>query len=71
VTRGEDLFHATHVHRLIQALLGLPVPDWHHHALLAGPGGERLAKRSGAPSLAALRDADADPAALRRELGFD
>lgn len=70
VTRGTDLFHATHVHRLLQALLGLPVPEWHHHPLLAGPDGERLAKRSGAPSLAALRAAGADPAALRAELGF-
>lgn len=70
VTRGTDLFHATHVHRLLQALLNLPVPDWHHHALLAGPDGERLAKRSGAPSLAALREAGADPSALRRALGF-
>ena len=70
VTRGTDLFHATHVHRLLQALLDLPVPEWHHHALLAGPDGERLAKRSGAPSLAALREAGADPAALRHELGF-
>jgi glutamyl-Q tRNA(Asp) synthetase len=70
VTRGADLFHATHVHRLLQALLDLPVPEWHHHRLLAGPDGERLAKRSGAPSLASLRAAGADPRALRAELGF-
>ena len=70
VTRGMDLFHATHVHRLLQALLGLPVPRWHHHGLLAGPDGERLAKRDGAPSLASLREAGEDPARLRRDLGF-
>jgi glutamyl-Q tRNA(Asp) synthetase len=71
VTRGTDLFHATHVHRLLQALLGLPAPRWHHHGLLTGPDGERLAKRSGAPSLASLREGGADPARLRRDLGFD
>ena len=70
VTRGEDLFHATHVHRLLQALLGLPTPRWHHHALLRAADGTRLAKREGAPTLASMRAAGVDPAALRRELGF-
>ncbi len=55
VVRGLDLFAATHVHRLLQALLALPVPVWRHHALLLGPDGQRLAKRNGAPTLAALR----------------
>ncbi len=55
VIRGGDLFEATHVHRLLQALLDLPTPVYRHHALLAGPDGERLAKRHGAPSLADLR----------------
>ncbi|PCD04345.1 tRNA glutamyl-Q(34) synthetase GluQRS [Sphingomonas spermidinifaciens] len=55
VVRGRDLFAATHVHRLLQALLGLPTPVYRHHPLLAGPDGERLAKRHGAPSLAAMR----------------
>src|SRR3546814_6715274 len=55
VTRGTDLFEATHVHRLLQALLGLPVPDYHHHRLLADAQGQRLAKRSDALSLRALR----------------
>src|SRR3546814_3609771 len=41
VTRGTDLFEATHVHRLLQALLGLPVPDYHHHRLLADAQGQR------------------------------
>lgn len=47
VTRGMDLFAATHVHRLLQALLGLPVPRWHHHALLLDGSGQKLAKRRG------------------------
>ena len=64
VVRGEDLLAATHVHRLLQALLDLPVPRYHHHALLTGPDGERLAKRHGAPTLAALREAGADGHAL-------
>ncbi|WP_120716642.1 tRNA glutamyl-Q(34) synthetase GluQRS [Tsuneonella amylolytica] len=47
VTRGRDLFSATHVHRLLQALLGLPVPRWHHHLLLVESDGRKLAKRRG------------------------
>ena len=57
VTRGMDLFSATHVHRLLQALLGLPVPVWHHHPLLLDESGEKLAKRRGSPSLADRRRA--------------
>jgi glutamyl-Q tRNA(Asp) synthetase len=68
VTRGEDLFSATHLHRLLIALLGLPLPAWHHHALVRDGVGRRLAKRDGARSLAALRDAGADPAAIRAML---
>lgn len=64
IVRGDDLFAATHVHRLLQALLDLPVPGYHHHALLTGPDGERLAKRHGAPTLAALREAGEDGRAL-------
>ncbi|WP_423605503.1 tRNA glutamyl-Q(34) synthetase GluQRS [Sphingomonas sp. MS122] len=64
VVRGGDLFAATHVHRLLAALLDLPVPRYHHHALLAGPDGERLAKRHGAPTLAVLREAGEDGRAL-------
>ncbi len=64
IVRGADLFSATHVHRLVQALLGLPTPRYHHHGLLADVQGKRLAKRHGAPSLAALRAAGADPRAL-------
>lgn len=55
VVRGVDLYAATHVHRLLQALLDLPVPVWRHHALLTDAAGNRLAKRTGAPRLADLR----------------
>lgn len=68
VVRGVDLFAATHVHRLLQALLGLPTPDYHHHPLLLGPDGERLAKRHGAPTLAALRERGDDGLALAHRL---
>lgn len=68
IVRGEDLFAATHVHRLLQALLGLSVPHYHHHGLLTGADGERLAKRHGAPTLAALREAGEDGPALANAL---
>ena len=64
VTRGMDLFAATHVHRLLQALLGLPVPRWHHHPLLLDASGQKLAKRRGSPSLADRRAAGEDGRAL-------
>ncbi len=64
VVRGKDLFHATHVHRLLQALLDLPTPEYRHHPLLTGPDGARLAKRHGAPTLAAMRRAGEDGRAL-------
>ena len=64
VTRGTDLFCATHVHRLLQALLGLPVPVWHHHALLVEPDGRKLAKRRGSPSLADRRKGGEDGRAI-------
>lgn len=68
VVRGLDLFTATHVHRVLQALLGLPTPAYRHHPLLSGPGGERLAKRHGAPTLAAMREAGGDGPALADRL---
>ncbi len=61
VVRGRDLFLSTHVHRLMQALLGLNTPAYHHHPLMIGPDGERLAKRHGALSLAELRGQGIDP----------
>jgi len=68
VTRGMDLFAASHVHRLLQALLGLPVPRWHHHGLLVEADGRKLAKRRGAPSLADRRRAGEDGRALAEAL---
>ncbi|MGH6931002.1 MAG: tRNA glutamyl-Q(34) synthetase GluQRS [Dongiaceae bacterium] len=70
VTRGQDLFEATHIHRLLQALLGLAEPEYHHHALLADDRGRRLAKRDDARSLRALRDAGHSPAEIRAMAGF-
>lgn len=64
VIRGRDLFAATHVHRLLQALLGLPTPAYAHHPLIVGADGRRLAKRDSAPTLAALRASGIDGPAL-------
>ena len=64
VVRGRDLMRATDIHRLLQALLGLPTPRYRHHPLLLGPDGARLAKRNGAPALADLRAAGEGGAAL-------
>lgn len=71
VVRGQDLFAATHVHRLLQALLNLPVPVYHHHRLLTGPDGRRLAKRDKAQTLDSLRRAGHTPRAVRRMVGLD
>jgi glutamyl-Q tRNA(Asp) synthetase len=68
VTRGADLFAASHVHRTLQALLGLPVPRWHHHRLLTGPDGEKLAKRRGSPALAQRREGGEDGRMLAAQL---
>ena len=68
IVRGEDLFAATHVHRLLQALLGLPTPVYRHHPLLVDAGGNRLAKRAGAPTLADRRRAGEDGPALADRL---
>ena len=68
VTRGADLFAASHIHRLLQALLALPVPRWHHHPLLLDAQARKLAKRRGSPSLTALRLAGEDGPALASAL---
>lgn len=70
VTRGADLFHATHLHRLLQALLDLPVPQWHHHGLLTDAHGQRLAKRHDALAIARLRAEGRSPAEVRALAGF-
>ena len=68
IVRGRDLFAATHVHRLIQALLDLPTPIYRHHALLADATGERLAKRNKAPTLQSMREAGVNGLALANDL---
>lgn len=68
VTRGADLFAASHVHRTLQALLGLPAVRWHHHPLLLGTDGQKLAKRRGSPALAERREAGEDGRKLAAQL---
>jgi glutamyl-Q tRNA(Asp) synthetase len=70
VTRGEDLRAATHVHRLLQALLGLPAPAYRFHRLVTDTSGRRLAKRDRAETLRALREAGRSPAEVRALVGM-
>ncbi len=70
VTRGRDLFAATDLHRLLQVLLDLPQPAYHHHRLIVDAGGRKLAKSARDTSLAALREAGAIPADIRRLVGL-
>jgi glutamyl-Q tRNA(Asp) synthetase len=70
VTRGEDLFEASHVHRLLQTLLRLDVPCWRHHPLLKGPSGARLAKRDRAETLRALRESGLGVEELRHMIAL-
>src|SRR5262249_44093298 len=64
VTRGADLFAATHIHRPLQALRGLPTPCYRHHKLLTDTRGRRLAKRDKALTIRAMREAGMTPAAI-------
>ena len=66
VVRGEDLFHATSVHRLLQQLLGLPEPGYRHHRLIRDEHGHKLSKSTHATGLRELRAAGAVPADIRR-----
>lgn len=68
VVRGNDLFAATHVHRLLQALMGWPTPSYRHHGLLVTADGERIAKRHGGHTLHALREAGVDGRHLADDL---
>jgi len=70
VTRGEDLRAATHVHRLLQALLGYPTPDYRFHPLLLDASGRRLAKRDRAETLLSLRENGKSPDEVRALAGF-
>jgi glutamyl-Q tRNA(Asp) synthetase len=70
VIRGQDLFEAAHVQRLLQALLDLPEPIYRHHRLLLRPDGKRYAKRDTAETLREIRARGISAGDLRRELGF-
>jgi glutamyl-Q tRNA(Asp) synthetase len=70
VIRGQDLFEAVPVQRLLQALLGLPAPVYRHHRLLLGPDGKKFSKRDHAQALEDIRDSGVTAADLRAELGF-
>ncbi|EAQ03326.1 glutamyl-/ glutaminyl-tRNA synthetase [Pseudooceanicola batsensis HTCC2597] len=70
VTRGQDLFEATRIHVVLQALLGLPTPVFHHHRLIRDDHGKRLAKRDDARAIAAYRAEGATPADIRRIVGL-
>ncbi len=71
VTRAEDLFLVSHLHRLLQALLELPAPDYLHHPVIKDDRGQRLAKRDHSTSLQALRTAGTTSSNIRTMLGFD
>jgi glutamyl-Q tRNA(Asp) synthetase len=70
VTRGEDLLSATHIQRLLQALLKLPEPAYAHHSLVLDEEGRKFSKRDGAVSLQSLREAGATPADIRARIGL-
>ena len=70
VTRGNDLFASTHVHRLLQRLLDLPEPRYAHHRLIVDAHGKKFAKRDGAVTLRALRAAGATPRSVRAQVGL-
>jgi len=70
VIRGQDLFFATPLHRVLQVLLDLPEPDYHHHRLILDEDGERMAKRRGSKTLGDLRSEGMTPDDIRRMVGL-
>jgi glutamyl-Q tRNA(Asp) synthetase len=70
VVRGRDLYHATAIHVLLQALLDLPSPIYHHHPLILDAAGRKLSKSDRATSLRSLREAGKSPAEVRRMAGL-
>ncbi|MBB3399137.1 MULTISPECIES: tRNA glutamyl-Q(34) synthetase GluQRS [unclassified Rhizobium] len=70
VVRGLDLFHSTSVHRLLQTLLGLPAPVYHHHRLITDEGGRKLSKSESDTGLAELRGRGLSPTDIRRLVGL-
>ncbi len=71
IVRGVDLFDSTHLHRVLQELLGLPVPTYHHHELLTDENGNRLAKRDKSITLKQLRENGMTPDVLNSRLKLD
>ncbi len=71
IIRGEDLFYAAHLHRLLQALLDLPAPVYTHHRLITDAGGKRLAKRDKAATIQALREGGASAHEVIAQLGLN
>lgn len=71
IVRGQDLFHATSVHRLLQVLLRLPEPVYRHHGLVRDQGGRKLSKSTSSTGLRELRAAGATPAGIRQLVGLD
>jgi glutamyl-Q tRNA(Asp) synthetase len=70
VVRGQDLFWSTGIHRLLQALLGLPEPVYHHHKLILDEAGQKLSKSTNATGLRELRAAGQEPFDIRRMVGL-
>jgi glutamyl-Q tRNA(Asp) synthetase len=70
IVRGQDLFHATSVHRLLQTLLGLPEPAYRHHPLIRDADGRKLSKSDRSTGLRELRAAGHSPAGIRRSVGL-
>jgi glutamyl-Q tRNA(Asp) synthetase len=70
VTRGDDLFHATHIQRLLQALLDLPVPAYLHHRLVLDENGKKFSKRDARVTLRHLRESGETPDGIRRLVGL-
>jgi len=70
VVRGEDLFESTHLHRLLQDLLSLPVPLYHHHELIRDASGKRLAKRDESVTIRSVRESGMSAGGFRAQLGF-
>ena len=66
VTRGEDILPSTHMHVLLQRLLGYATPVYAHHALITDPTGRRLAKRDQDSTVRSLRESGLSPAEVRR-----
>ena len=71
VTRGLDLFESTHVHRVLQSLLDLDIPEWSHHELIRDSAGKRYSKSDQSLSLEKLRESGVSAKDIRKDLGFD